>query len=294
MRNLLSLLAAGVLFTAGPAYAVPADFTATLTLALSGFDPITFTGAGTGDTVPGGTATTPADSIVAGFVSRLTTALLGVLPGFSVCEQGLLAIPDPNAAVFPIPAGLGEAVPDCAPLGNGSLGEFTYDGAGAGIGSLLATAYLTNAQDKALVSIPLDKIGVGGTVNFLVLGTPASLTANPWTLDEVTVIGGLSSTAPAPFPACLAVDDPYDCCTEAGMGFCTQFTDSGFDHRDPGTGAGELKLVTTSLTNLGSLGTVPSIAVLDITFAPEPGSAVVGAGAVGALALLARRRARRS
>jgi len=50
-----------------------------------------------------------------------------------------------------------------------------------------------------------------------------------------------------------------------------------------------------ALVAIGDLGTVPAIARLNITFAaPEPGAGAVGAAAVGALGLLARRRARRS
>src|SRR5690606_11699776 len=54
MRNVLTLLAAGLLFTAGAAHAVPANFTNTLTLEVSGFDAVSFSGSGTADTEPNG------------------------------------------------------------------------------------------------------------------------------------------------------------------------------------------------------------------------------------------------
>lgn len=269
MRNVLPLLAAGLLFTAGAAHAVPASFTNTLTLEVSGFDPVTFTGGGEGDTTPGGGFTLSAESIIAGFVSRLDNPLLGVLVGFAVCEPGLPGIPSPAPAVFPIPETPGAQVEDCDPLGNGALDAVTYDGEGEAVGGLLASAYLTNTTNNALVAIPLLKIGVGGVENFSVLGTPASLTAEPWTTGEVSVTGGLAS-------------DPQP----------TTFEDVGFDDRD-GQGFGEVKLVTTALTNLGALGTVPAIAALNVTFTPEPGTTSIALAAVGTLAFLSR-RARRS
>jgi hypothetical protein len=268
MRKVLTLLAAGA-FVLGSSAAHAVPFTNTLTLTVSGFPPVSFTGSGEGTSVGGGTASIPAESIIAGFVTRLNEPLLATLFGFAVCEQNLAVVPSPTPADFPIPATAGEQVPSCDPLGDGALDAVTYDGVDEGTGGLLATAYLTNLSDNALVAIPLQLIGVGGVQNFSVLGTPATLTANPWTTGFVTVTGGLASGDP------------------------TTFEDTGFDNRD-GSGEGELKLVTTALTNLGALGTVPAIASLNIVYgAPEPGSTVVGLAAFAALGLLSR-RARRS
>lgn len=265
MRNVLGLgfLAAGLVLAAGSARAVPADFTASLSVEVSGFEAVVFQGEGTGETTPGGGFSIPQGAIVAGFVSQLDEALLGIIPGFSVCAPGY-----PGTTVFPIPANPGEQVPDCAPLDNGQLDEVVYDGVDEAIGGLLATAYLTNSADTPIVAIPLEIVGVGGEIQFNVLGTPATLTANPWTTGEVTVTGGLTGDPP------------------------TTFTDSGFDNRNPGTGLGDVKLVTTALASLGALGTVPTISRLNITFdAPEPSSTLLGVAAVASLAVL-RRRAR--
>ena len=260
MRTISSMLAATVLAVfAGPAQAAPAEFNAVVSIEVSGFDAVEFEGSGVGDTTGNGPATLPEGSIVAGFTSRITEPLLGIIPGFSVCAPGQ------NDAVFPIPVTPGEAIADCDPLENGQLGELTYDGESEAEGPLVATAYLTNNANTVLVAIPLSIIGVGGTETFSVLGSPASLTANPWTTDEVTVTGGLAGSDP------------------------TTFTDSGFDNRDE-AGAGELKLVTTALAELRALGSVPAIARLNITFAPEPGTAAIGLAAFGALATIARRK----
>ena len=269
MRNVLTLLAAGLLFTAGAAHAVPANFTNTLTLEVSGFDAVSFSGSGTADTEPNGPVSLSAESIVAGFVSSLDEPLLGVLPGFAVCEPGLPVVGGPSPATFPIPATPGTQVEDCSPLGNGALDAIEYDGEGEAIGGLIASAYLTNALNNALVAIPLTSIGVGGTVNFTVLGTQATLDTNPWTTGFVTVTGGLS-------------------------GESTTFEDEGFDDRDA-QGMGQLKLVTTALASLGALGSVPAIAALEITLTPlpEPGTTSIALAAFGTLAFLAR-RARRS
>ncbi len=264
MRRLLTLVVSGLVLISGTVSAEPLDFTAELTLQVGSFDPIIFTGSGIGDSVPGGEASIPGGAIIAGFVSRLETPLAGLIPGFAVCAQGFEA-----TQVFPIPAlaGAAGAIASCDPLADGSLDAVTFDGVDAGLGGLNATAYLTSNSNTPLVTIPLGIVGTGGVVNFVVLGTPSSLTANPWTTGFVTVTGKLlTDDAPITFEA------------------------TGSDFRD-GNGAGTLTLVTTALANLGGLGTTPSVAILDITFAPEPGGALVGAAALAGLAGLARRRA---
>lgn len=121
-------------------------------------------------------------------------------------------------------------------------------------------------MDNALVAVPLSKVGVGGVQNFVVLGAPATLSANPWTTEAVSVSGGFDG------------EDPIT------------FTDEGFDDRDA-TGAGSLKLVTTALVDLGAIGTVPAIMNVQIHFAPvpEPGTLLTVAGG---LVMLAIRRPR--
>jgi hypothetical protein len=287
MRSILSVLAVAALAVAGSAHAAPAPFQATLTVQVGTFDPIPFTGSGNADTVPDGAVTIPAGELSAGFVSRLTAPLLGIIPGFAVCAPGY-----PDGTTFPIPATGGDVVFDCTPLDNGELDTLTFDGNTSATGGLIAAAYLAGQTNQSAVGIPLNIIGVGGQATFNVLGTASTLDANPWTTEEVVVAGGLASTTPFANPFCNAAGDPYSCCTGAGMGRCDQFIDSGFDNRDPATGLGQVKLVTTALATLGALGTVPTLATLSITL-PEPTSATAGLAAMGALALLAR-RARRS
>lgn len=287
MRSILSLLAVAALAVAGSAHAAPAPFDATLTVQVGTFDPIPFTGSGEADTVPDGAVTIPAGELSAGFVSRLTAPLLGIIPGFAVCAAGF-----PDGTTITIPPNPGDVVFDCAPLANGELDELVFDGNTSGTGGLDASAYLIGQTGQTAVSIPLSIIGVGGQATFNVLGTASTLDANPWTTDPVIVGGGLNSTTPFPNPFCVDVGNPYSCCTAPGTGRCDEFSDSGFDNRDPATGLGELKLVTTALATLGALGTVPTLATLAVTL-PEPTSASAGLAAMGALALLAR-RARRS
>ncbi len=264
MRRLLTLAVSGIVLMATTVSAEPLGFSAELTLQVGSFAPIVFAGSGIGDSIPGGEASIPGGAVVAGFVSRLENPLAGLIPGFAVCAQGF-----GPTEVFPIPlvAGAAGAVASCDPLADGSLDAVTFDGVDAGLGGLNATAYLTSNSDTPLVTIPLGIVGTGGVVNFIVLGTPSSLTANPWTTNFVTVTGQLL-TDPAPIT----------------------FEATGGDLRDE-TGAGTLTLVTTALANLGGLGTTPSIAILEITYAPEPGNALVGAAALAGLAGLARRRA---
>lgn len=270
MRRLLTLAVsgamAGLVSMVGVVSAEPLEYTADLTVTVGSFDPITFSGSGIGDSVPFGTASIPAGDITIGFVSRLENPLAGLIPGFNICAPGFDA-----QTVFPVPivAGSAGAIPDCDPLANGSLDAVTFDGVDAGLGGLDATAYLTSNSDTPLVTIPLGIVGTGGVVEFIVLGTPSSLTANPWTTGFVTVTGQL-------------LTDPEPITFEA----------TGSDERDA-NGAGTLTLVTTALANLGGLGTTPTISILEITFVPEPGGALVGGAALAGLVWLARRRAGR-
>lgn len=240
MRRILSLAALGVLLASTSAQAASAPFTAALSLTVATNPPVTFVGSGTGETEGSGPASIPANVITAGFVSRLTTPIFGLITGFSVCAPGL------GSAVFPIPAlpGPENAVLDCNPLANGNLLAVSYNGAGAGTGGLDAGAYLNGANGVPLVSIPLNVIGVGGTSNFLVLGSPSTLVGNPWTTGTVSASG----TVP-----------------EAHT-----ISDTGFDNRDPVTGLGTVKLVTSALATLGALGTAGSVAALTITYQPQP------------------------
>jgi hypothetical protein len=249
MRTITVLLAVGVLGVAGPARATSMPFTATLRVEIANLQSAVFNGSGTGESVPGGGASIPAGGIVAGLVSRLNQPLLGVLPGFAICGAGLPTAFDPSPASFPIPSAVGGQASSCAPLADGFLDAVLYDdAAGVATGGLLADAYLTNQVDNAVVALPLDVVGVGGVVNFELFGTPYTLAGNPWTIGAVSVTGALLGAPPA------------------------TLTDVGFDARDA-TGAGTLKLVTTALGDLGSLGTVPALVSLEIQFAvPEPGT----------------------
>ena len=258
------LAVSGLVLTAGTAAAEPRDYTAELTVVVGSFDPITFSGSGVGDSVAGGEASIPGGDLIIGFVSRLENPIAGLIPGFAICAPGF-----PSTQVFPIPVVAGSAgvVLDCDPLANGSLDAVVFDGMDEALGGLDATAYLTSNSNTPLVTIPLGIVGTGGVVNFVVLGTPSSLTANPWTTNFVTVTGQLL-TDPAPIT----------------------FEATGSDLRD-GNGIGTLTLVTTALADLAGLGTTPTMSILEITFVPEPGGALVGVAALAGLAGLARRRA---
>jgi hypothetical protein len=286
MKSILSALAVALL-AAGSAHAVETPMTASLSVRVGTFDAITFTGSGTADTVPGGDVTLAGEQLTAGFVSRLENPLLGIIAGLSVCAPGY-----PDQTPMPLPPGAGESVASCAPLDDGALDALTYtEATGNATGGLLAAAYLSGNTDPSLsaVAIPLNIIGVGGQATFLVLGSASTLAGNPWTTGDVTVTGGLNSGDIGDDPFCTAAATPFPCCTGAGLGRCDQFNSTGADSRDPGTGLGQLKLVTTALATLGALGTVPTLAELTINL-PEPASAAAGLAAIGALALLARAR----
>jgi hypothetical protein len=260
MRIILSLVALCTFGLVANAQAASLPFTAELSLSVGTLDPVTFTGEGIGESTPGGGAIVPADAVELGIVTKLATPILGILTGFAVCG------PDLAGQIFPVPTETGVFNP-CDPQPSGFTEEVVYDGEGGAVGGLDGGAYLLAANNSALVSIPLSVVGVGGTQTFLLLGSPASLDGNPWTTGAVFAEG----TTPAPHVQ----------------------QDEGFDQRDPVTGEGALKLVTTSIATLGALGTTASLAALTITFAPEPAALGQGIAVVMALAALQLRARRR-
>lgn len=118
-------------------------------------------------------------------------------------------------------------------------------------------------------------IGIGGTVNIAGGGLQLTLQHAPWTIGQPT----------------MTIHDPASAITTPTLpgGYATPASATA-------GGGGVVQLVTaskvyTSLT--GAFPELPVYAVMNITFAPEPGTMMLIPAGVGALVLLGYRRSRK-
>ncbi len=239
------VLALCALFSAAGANATPVAFSATLTLESSVFDPILLVRSGVADSGGGGAVSLPAGAFVDGFVSLpAREPFFGLFPGLALCAPGA-----GMQAAFPVPAGFGESVADCAPVANPSIEDITFDGTGTARGGLNAAVYLLDETNTPLISVPLGVVGAGGVESLLVVGFPASVTGSLWTTGTVSVAGQLIIER-----------------------FETVLTATGSDERDA-NGDGRLVLVAAALIEVSGPGSVPLLATLDLHFGSGPGEA---------------------
>ncbi len=266
MRKLFGFIAVGALALglSTPAIAAPYAFTATLSVTVGTFPPVTGTAAGVGTSVSGGgAASIPGSVFSVGATAQVSPPLLGLIGGFAVCGAGLGS---PIFNIIPPSVNAGT----CLPNASGTNGVLSWSGGPTGTMPLLASAYLTGTinamgQAMAVAAIPLAVIGVGGTQGFSAFGglVAGTVTANPWQLAAVTQVGVLN-------------------------GATTVLTGVGFDARN-GAGIGTLQLVTPTDANI-VVGNLPAIATLTISYIPEPGTILLLGAGVAGLAVAGRRR----
>lgn len=155
--------------------------------------------------------------------------------------------------------GIGVGAPGGWPGAPAQNNLLTWSGAG-GTMALNGSAYLLMAG-ASVAEIPLGVIGVGGTQMFHVLTLVTGvIEANPYQLGAVTLMGALN-----------------------GENHTLMAT--GVDNRSAG-GTGQLVLISPTNVNLGALGSLASIATLDLNYAPEPGTMLLGGVALASLVTL--------
>ncbi len=170
--------------------------------------------------------------------------------------SGTMAVSDP--AAFPI-AGL-----QLTGASNG-VGNFAGVDTAAGGGSMavLGTAniclFASCAAAPANVTVPFT---VGGTDGIGLGGAPIIVPG----FVNVTVLGNMWTTGSASIGPMSASGSPLS--------------------------GGHVKLVTPTLisTNIGASAVIPSFAIMDLTFVPEPGTLLLLASGVAGLAMVGRKR----
>jgi hypothetical protein len=249
---LLRTLAIGFLALglAGSAHAVPATFTASLSITTGSLlPPVVFHGSGVGDSGgAGGTASIGAGVFSIGVTSPLPFPLGGIFFAAAIAGPGQLG--------------------NVAPFAAGQNLAFSWNGTGGTMG-LSASAYLLNAKNKAIAAIPLNAIGVGGKVPFVAIPGLASGTifANPYQLGMVTVMGAV-----------------------IGGGTPTTAVGTGFDNRDAqGNGVLQVVTPTfIDLGGLGPMASVAVLSISYTV--PEPTTVVLLGAGLATIGMVARRR----
>jgi hypothetical protein len=257
MRKLFTLVAAGalVLGTATAAQAGIGAVTANLSVTIGTLPPAGFSGgaAAASSAGVGGAATLPANAVSGTFATAINPPLVGIIGGVAVAGPGQVAV----------------AIPAMGPATNNPL---AWNGT-TGTMSLNASAYLaSNPTSVPAAEIPLAVVGVGGMQAFHVITfVSGNITANPYQLGSVTLMGSLNGTNHT-------------------------IMDTGVDNRTA-AGNGTLVLVSPTNVSLGALGNLAAIARLTLTYSgiptvPEPGTLLLlGTGFAGLIAVGRKRMA---
>jgi hypothetical protein len=176
------------------------------------------------------------------------------LPAGSI--TGTDSVDPTSPSLLPVIAGLDLSVA----TGAGSFAPGSPFGGTMSLGGVLTQYYFARDPESG-VPIPLDVVGVGGSQPYSG-DFSGTITGGPWTLGTVSATDSKGTQ-----------------------------TASGLDARTP-DGLGTLRLVTAfNVTGVPVALTLGGIATLDLTFVPEPGTAILLGAGLCALAGLRRRTA---
>src|SRR3990172_8723674 len=134
-----------------------------------------------------------------------------------------------------------------------------------GFGPLVGSAFV-NVLGLFNLAVPLDVVGDTGASVAVVAGTLAvSVNATGWSTNKITV-DRVTTGEPA----------------------ANTVVNAGYDNRNI-SGNGVVQLISSFHVTTNAAGNLPGLAIQTLTFAPEPGQILLVGGALGTLALLARR-----
>jgi hypothetical protein len=270
MRRLSRLLLAAALVLGGSGQAGAASLTLTggsLGISIGALPPINFPCTAcplvldVSNPGVGGGFTEPANVFVGSLM--LPTSLFTGVPLINGLTIGNLAN-GPKTIAPGEPAGPRVACPAAEPCGR----VLRAGGGLGGFGPLVGSAFV-NVLGLFNLAVPLDVVGNTGAATAVVAGTLAvSVNATGWTTGNITVDR-------------VTTGEPAD----------NTVVNVGYDNRNP-SGNGVVQLISAFHVTTNAAGNLPGLAIQTLTFAPEPGQILLVGGALGTLALLARRRPR--
>jgi hypothetical protein len=225
-------------------------------------------------------AAQPAHAVVQSLSSASLMIVIGTLPAIPIAWNGTGSADVTATSVTGLTAGIFSFTGSLPVSGAAPIAGLSITGASNGTGNFFGV-------DTALGGGPMAVQGVANICLFV--GCAASPPANvvvPFTEGPgVNGIGlGGASIAVAGFVNVTVMGNMW---TTGAVTLAPGFSASG----SPLSG-GHVKLVTPTVisTNLAGSEVIPSFAILDLTFVPEPGTLVLLASGVAGLAMVGRKR----
>jgi len=225
-------------------------------------------------------AAQPAHAVVQSLTSASLSIIIGTLPAIPIPWDGTGSANVTATSVTGLTAGIFSFTGSMPVTTAFPIAGLSLSGASNGMGNFFGV-------DTALGGGPMAVQGVANICLFAgcAAGPPANVTV-PFTTGGVNGIG-LGGAPIATPPGFVNVTVMGNMWTTGAVTLAPGFSASG----SPLSG-GHVKLVTPTVisTNLAGSEVIPSFAILDLTFVPEPGTLVLLASGVAGLAMVGRKR----